>query len=217
MPRPQRAVADIPIPARAKASKAAAEKLPRPPQGISTQRDNGTLIVRWRWFQPGYVVGAMMFVAAMGWFGWFTWSDFQDRSTHGAIALTLGVVVWPLCVGGLYWMLAGIYDSTIITARSGSVEARHRPLWWPGGKMRNTDGLVRVAIFRKVYNAQRSRIRTYGIQLEYADKSIRPLFLGIHEGLVADYLVLTLGAYYGVDTSTTDDSERRQQAAKDDE
>jgi hypothetical protein len=159
----------------------------------------------------------MMFVAAMGWFGWFTWSDFQDRSTHGAIALTLGVVVWPLCVGGLYWMLAGIYDSTIITARSGSVEARHRPLWWPGGKMRNTDGLVRVAIFRKVYNAQRSRIRTYGIQLEYADKSIRPLFWGIHEGLVADYLVLTLGAYYGVDTYTTDDAERRQQAAKDDE
>lgn len=190
----------------------------RPPAGIALHKEGEALVIAWRWFQPGYVVGAAMFVAAMAWFGWFTWSDFHNHSTQGAIAMALGVGMWPFCVGCLYWMLAGIFDSTILTARPGSVEAKHGPLWWPGGRTRGTDGLVRVAFLRKVYNAQRSRIRTYGIQLEYADKSIRPLFWGIHEGAVADYLVRTLGAYYGVETYTTDDAEHRRQeeAAKED-
>jgi len=142
-----------PAPAMAAGPAGAAAKLPVPPQGLSTHCEGEALVIAWRWYQVGYVVGVFFAAAIMGFFGWVMGQDHHDPTSSGTITSFLGMFIWPATLALLYWMLAGICNTTFITAHPARIEIVHRPIWWLGHKTRPVDNLAELETVQQVHKA----------------------------------------------------------------
>ena len=172
------------------------------------------LVIAWRWYHVGYVVGVVFAAALMGFFGWVTWHDHHDPTSSGTITSFLGMFIWPATLALLYWMLAGIYNTTFITAHPARIEIAHRPIWWPGRKTKPVDNLVELETVQQVHKAGFWQGSVdYAIAVRTADQ--RRWWLGgtLRTPDLADFIAGAVGAYYGVPVKTFRKKMRQSQLA----
>jgi len=171
-------------------------------------------VIAWRWYQVGYVVGVGFALAITGFFGWVTWRDHHDPTSSGTISSFLGAFVWPAILWLLYWMLAGIYNTTFITAHPARIEEVHRPIWWPGRKAKPVDNIAELETLQQVHKVGFWQGSVdYAIAVRTTDK--RRWWLGgtIRTPALADYIALAVGAYYGVPVKTFSEKMRLSKLA----
>jgi len=184
------------------------------PRGISTRVEGDALVIAWRWYHAGYVVGVVFALAIMGFFGWLTWHDHHDPTSNGTITSFLGLFVWPATLGLLYWMFAGIYNTTFITAYPKRIEVAHRPIWWPGRKVMAADNLAELETVRQLHKVGIWQGSVdFAIAVRTVDK--RRWWLGgtIRTPDVADFIAEAVGAFYGVPVKTFREKMRQSQLA----
>ena len=203
-----------PPPAGAAGPKGAEAKLPAPPPGISVHVEGNALVIAWRWYHVGYVVGVVFAMAIMGFFGWVTWHDHHDPTSSGTITSFLGMFIWPATLALLYWMVAGICNTTFITAHPARIEIAHRPIWWPGRKTKPVDNLAELEIVQQVHKAGFWQGSVdYAIAVRTADQ--RRWWLGgsLRTPDLAVFIAGAVGAYYGVPVKTFRKKMRQSQLA----
>ena len=191
-----------------------ASRLPAPPKGISTRVEGETLVIAWRWYHVSYVVGVVFALAIMGFFSRLTWQDHHSSISNGTITSFLGIFVWPASLCLLYWMLAGIYNTTFISADWARIEVVHRPVWWPGRTAKPVDNLVELETVQQVHKAGFWQGTVdYAIAVRTADK--RRWWLGgaMRTPDLADFIAGAVGAYYGVPVKTFREKFRKSNLA----
>lgn len=176
--------------------------------------EGAALAIDWRWYHVGYVVGVVFALSIAGFFGWVTWQDHHDPTSSGTISTVLGAMIWPATLGLLYWMLAGIYNTTFIILHPARIEVAHRPIWWPGRKTEPVDNLAEIETLQQVHKAGiwQGSI-DYAIAVRTLDQ--RRWWLGgaIRTPDVADFIAGAVGAYYGVPVKTFSGKMRQRQLA----
>jgi hypothetical protein len=131
--------------------------VPMPP-GFSISETDSRLTITRRWLSPtllviseivtcALILGTLVLLAGVG-----LLFPLERDIIRKVLLLGLGVYA-------LYWSTALLFNRTEITASSGTLEIRHRPVPWPGNR------LVRTAAVRQLYCVQVIRRNKHGTEI----------------------------------------------------
>lgn len=173
------------------------------PAGVTARVEGDALVISWRWYHVGYAVGIGFAVALAAFWGWVTWQDHHDPTSSGTITSFLGVFLWPAFACLLYWMLAGVCNTTVIAAHPGRIRQSTGPIFWLGGKVKSAEDLAELETIQQVHKAGIWQGSVdYAIAAKTIDK--RRWWLGgtIRTPDIADYIAEAVGGRYGVPVKT---------------
>jgi len=189
--------------------------LAQAPKGITARFEGDALVITRGWPHAGYILGVVIAAAGMIWFAWIRWTDVHNPSWEGDVRSGLGLVFWPLALWLFYAMLAGSFNSTVITARPDRIKVSHRPLWWPGNLTKPAGDLKELETTTRTIRGGLtgySSARNFVVAVKTGEG--RPWWMGgtMHSPGLADFTAMAVGAYYGVPVRTWKDRLQQRRA-----
>jgi hypothetical protein len=100
------------------------------PAEINLQRDGGTLVLSWRWFNVGFLFLAFF---CLFWDGFLVfWYSIGFAGGMPLVALLFPLLHVAVGVGLSWYTLGGFLNHTVIKASREELSVKHLPLWMPG-------------------------------------------------------------------------------------
>lgn len=116
------------------------------PDGWSIRKHNATLEMTYRWFKGYYVL--FLLLAAVWIF--FRWMDHTPSTHIGYTWMMVGMGTFFM-----YWILAGLLNTTTVQVGAGVLSINHSPVPWFGGCEISTSHI------KQLYCKEQHYVRTY--------------------------------------------------------
>lgn len=133
-----------------------------PEKFVVEERSDG-LHISWRWLRAQHV---LLFFFCIAWDSFlFVW--YRTAFTQGdlnAVTLLFPLAHVAVGIGLTYSTLAGLLNTTRLSARERTLTIRHGPVPWPGNRTVQAWDLERLYCFEKVSKGEDSVTRTWTLR-----------------------------------------------------
>jgi hypothetical protein len=170
------------------------EPIPPKPRGVRVDDDGYRLRIRRRWFGPHYIFLLFFCIA------WDAFLIFWYSMAFGGDAPWI-MVVFPILhvavgVGLTYFVLAGLLNTTTITADPQELVVRHRPIPWRGNVKYAASQIQQFYV--KHDKSEVNGKKTFGLYAMLADRQEVKLLSGLLDAGQGQFIERELERHLGI-------------------
>ncbi len=167
------------------ASRAAEEAIPKP-RRFTIENWGPELVLSWRWYTHALWIAIPFLVIWNGflvvWYAAAVAAMNDDKSGIAAyIMLLFPLIHVAIGVGGIYAVLCGFCNRTVIRVSGGELSVRHGPIPYPGNRQIPTADIKQLYCTETIHRGKRSSRTTYNVMVKVREGDKLTLLSGLDD------------------------------------